>query len=124
MSSRSSRYAVGIDLGTTNIAVAYRELSTEAGIQAFGIDQLISHGQVTPRPILPAALYLPALEEILDSDTCLPWANPQGDANPILGEFALELGAKTPNRLVHSAKSWLCHNNVDRYDPILPWLAP
>jgi molecular chaperone DnaK (HSP70) len=33
-------------------------------------------------------------------------------------------GAQVPARLVSSAKSWLCHGNVDRNARILPWGAP
>jgi hypothetical protein len=41
----------------------------------------------------------------------------------IVGEFARIQGALVPSRLVSSAKSWLCHNRVDRKAAILPWDA-
>ncbi len=40
-----------------------------------------------------------------------------------VGAFARDQGALVPDRLVSSAKSWLCHSNVDRRARILPWGA-
>ena len=40
-----------------------------------------------------------------------------------MGEFARNHGGKVPGRLVNSAKSWLCHDAVDRTAKILPWGA-
>ena len=51
----------------------------------------------------------------------MPWA---ADDRFIVGEFAKNQGRKVPVRLVHSAKSWLCHSGVDRNAAILPWGAP
>ncbi|MGE3434835.1 MAG: Hsp70 family protein, partial [Blastocatellales bacterium] len=50
----------------------------------------------------------------------LPWAE-QPDA--VVGVFAREQGALVPGRQVTSAKSWLCHDAVDRTAKILPWGA-
>ena len=47
----------------------------------------------------------------------MPW----GNSMRVVGEFARDRGAEIPSRLVSSAKSWLCHNGVDRNKPILPW---
>ena len=41
-----------------------------------------------------------------------------------VGEFARRRGVEIPNRLVSSAKSWLCHAGVNRTASILPWHSP
>ena len=53
------RYIVGIDLGTTNSAVAYVEASADGrSIQQFSVPQLTSEAHVTELPALPSFLYL------------------------------------------------------------------
>lgn len=120
-----SRYIVGIDLGTTNCAVAYvdtkgRERPT-ADIRLFDIPQLVAPGETQPRAMLPSFLYLPGTHELPPGAGNLPWNENQ---DRITGEFARGQGAKVPGHLVSSAKSWLCHAGVDREAEILPWGAP
>src|SRR5207253_2015262 len=58
----NSRYVVGIDLGTTNCALAVRDASApedRAPIEVLQIAQLVNPGEVTPRPLLPSFLYVP-----------------------------------------------------------------
>ena len=120
-----SRYIVGIDLGTTNCAVAYvdtkgRDRPT-ADVRSFEVTQLIAAGESAPRAMLPSFLYLPGPHELPAGATRLPW---RGEADRIVGEFARVQGARVPNHLVASAKSWLCHPGVDREATILPWGSP
>lgn len=120
-----SRYIVGIDLGTTNCAVAYvdtkgRERPT-ADIRLFSVPQLVAPGETAPRPMLPSFLYLPGTHDLPAGAARLPWKD---DADRIVGEFARIQGAKVPAHLVASAKSWLCHSGVDREAEILPWASP
>jgi molecular chaperone DnaK (HSP70) len=117
-----ARYIVGIDLGTTNCAVAYvdtrgRELPS-ADIRPFDVPQLVAPGETAPRPMLPSFLYLPGPHELPPGAARLPWKD---DADRIVGEFARVQGARIPGHLVASAKSWLCHPGVDREADILPW---
>ncbi len=123
-----TRYLIGIDLGTTNSAVAYIDLASgkfgvggAPAIHPFAISQLVAPAESAPRPLLPSFLYLPGSHDLPAGATALPW-NP---ASPYaVGEFARNHGAKVPGRLVTSAKSWLCHAGVDRSAPLLPWSAP
>ena len=77
------------------------------------------------RPLLPSTRYHPAAGELAAMDRQLPWpfADPGEVTDVIVGELARERGARTPGRLVASAKSWLSHAGVDRTAPILPWGA-
>jgi molecular chaperone DnaK (HSP70) len=113
---------VGIDLGTTNSAVAYVDSSTEdAPIQRFAVPQLVAAGQVEPRATLPSFSYLPSPHDFAAGALSLPWDG-SGQA-ALVGELARTRGAEAPSRLVASAKSWLCHPALDRKGPILPWGA-
>ena len=118
----ASRYIVGVDLGTTNSAVAF--VDTEAPtprIESMPIAQLVQAGEVGDRPALPSFLYLAGEHDVRAGDLALPWSTDQDFA---AGEFAREQGARVSGRLVSSAKSWLCHGGVDRQADILPWGAP
>jgi hypothetical protein len=122
-----SRYAIGIDLGTTNCALSRYDLGMPAG-QARAraeadllIPQLTAVGTVEKRPLLPSFLYLPSPEEFPAGGLALPW---DPDAREAVGEFARSHGIKVPTRLVASAKSWLVHPGVDRTSALLPWQAP
>jgi molecular chaperone DnaK (HSP70) len=120
-----SRYIVGIDLGTTNCAVAYVDTKgrerAAADLKLFEVPQLVAAGETAPRPMLPSFLYLPGTHDLPPGAARLPWRD---DADQIVGEFARIQGAKVPGRLVASAKSWLCHSGVDREAEILPWASP
>ena len=115
------RYIVGIDLGTTNSAVAYVDRTApepeNRRIRFLDVPQLVSPGSVSNRNVLPSFLYLPGAYELPPGSTALPWDMERDYA---VGEFAREQGALVPGRLVASAKSWLCHAGVDRTAPILP----
>jgi molecular chaperone DnaK (HSP70) len=119
-----SRYVVGIDLGTTNCALAYAEAgeSDEQPVPVAGlpIPQVVGVNDVSERPLLPSFLYLPAAKEFPQGGLDLPWKSP---TDRVVGVFARDHGAKVPGRLVSSAKSWLSHSGVDRRAAILPWTA-
>lgn len=114
---------IGIDLGTTNCAVAFADPDAGAGaaVVDFPVPQLQRPGEVASLPLLPSCLYLPGEHELPPGAAALPWG---GSPGLIAGEFARWQGARVPGRLVASAKSWLCHAGVDRSAPILPWGAP
>lgn len=121
-----SRYLIGIDLGTTNSALAYvdTEEKVKKGrpkLHPFPIEQLIAPGETADRELLPSFLYLPGEHDLPTGAVAVPWDDDQPYA---VGEFAREQGAKVPGRLVLSAKSWLCHAGVDRSSALLPWSAP
>ena len=116
----SARYVVGIDLGTTNVAVAYAPLGDEhAQVVALSIPQLIAPGEVAERSTLPSFLYLPG-PELAPEAAVLPWGAP----GHVVGELARTRGSEVPTRLVSSAKSWLSHGGVDRTAALLPAGSP
>jgi actin-like ATPase involved in cell morphogenesis len=97
---------VGIDLGTTNSAVAYidPQEATETDfppIHVLPIDQQLDANRTGTLRTLPSFLFL--------SDP------------PVVGAYARDQGALVPTRVVHSAKSWLSNSEADRTAKILPW---
>ena len=119
-----TRYIVGIDLGTTNSALAQFDTTAseeEGRIVVEGIPQLTNAGEVEERTLLPSFLYVPGELDFAKGALALPW-----DKEPevFAGELARKRGAESPVRLVASAKSWLSHAAVNRTSPILPWGAP
>jgi hypothetical protein len=119
-----SRFLIGIDLGTTNSAVAYidtQEPVTGAPptIHIFEVPQLVAEGELGSLPTLPSFLYFPN-EQDAPGGMQLPW---EEQPKSVAGVFAREQGALVPGRQVTSAKSWLCHDAVDRMARILPWGA-
>ena len=120
-----ARFAVGIDLGTTHCALSCVDLGRSQGEDTVQelmlVPQLTAPGSVEERPLLPSFLYVPHPEELAPADLSLPWAS---DPGVVVGELARSVGARTPIRLVSSAKSWLCHPGVDRRAAILPVDAP
>ncbi len=121
-----TRYLVGIDLGTTNSALAYVDLKSQpsAGavkLHSFPIPQLVDAGEMGERSLLPSFLYLPGPHDLPAGSVRLPW---DSEAHEVVGEFARQQGSRVPGRQVASAKSWLCHAGVDRTAPLLPWGGP
>jgi molecular chaperone DnaK (HSP70) len=97
---------VGIDLGTTNSALAYIDEREAEDLEfppvhIFETPQLVQQGRVEARRTLPSFLFLE-------------------EGQPV-GAYARDQGALVPTRLVHSAKSWLSNPDVDRTAKILPW---
>lgn len=113
-------FAIGIDLGTTNCALAFG--APEGGpIETLPIPQVVAPGEMSSRPLLPSFLYFPAEAQFPKGSLALPWVP---GASDVVGELARSQGASTPARLVGSAKSWLSHAAVDRHGEILPWQSP
>jgi len=119
-----SRFVVGIDLGTTNTALAYVDLNEKVEhprIQVLQIPQITRPGSVEERPLLPSFIYLPAEGELPEGSLALPWDEKK---NYAVGEYARGRGKEVPGRLISSAKSWLCQAGVDRRSGLLPFGAP
>ncbi|MFO0911932.1 MAG: Hsp70 family protein [Pirellulales bacterium] len=118
----TARYVVGIDLGTTNSVVAYAPLdSDQLNVSLLEIPQLVAAGTWESRSSLPSFLYLASPSEVAGGACRTPWDT---DLTYAVGQFAQRQSAEVPQRTVAGAKSWLCHNRVDRHQPILPWGAP
>lgn len=112
------RFTVGIDLGTTNSAVAHVDTtSSDLKVQIFPVLQFVASSEIEASEILPSFHYAPASGEL--GAMRLPWETES--PSHLVGILAREHGAGVPGRLVVSAKSWLSHAGVDRTANLLPW---
>ncbi len=120
-----NQYVIGIDLGTTNSALAYASASGDPRdtppVEIFAIPQLTNPGELREEPLLPSFLYIPGASDFPAGSLALPW-----DESPhfVAGTLAQKRGAEVASRLIASAKSWLSHSGVDRTAHILPPNAP
>ena len=109
---------LGIDLGTTNCALAVAGETPDDPARPVPIAQVVGPGEIAARPTLPSFLLLPNELEVPPNQLQLPWSGPMRYA---VGTFARERGAELPHRLVSSAKSWLCNPAIDRTAQVLPF---
>ncbi len=107
---------VGIDLGTTNCAMA--SAINDDAVVSEPITQIVGPGEIAARSTLPSFLLLPSDAEVAGKGLALPWSGPM---KYTVGTFARDRGAELPHRLVSSAKSWLCNPAIDRTSQVLPW---
>jgi molecular chaperone DnaK (HSP70) len=106
------RFSIGIDLGTTNSAMAFVPLGGDAASDVFVVPQRETVSTLVDHPTLPSFLYLP---EAGGADRF------QGGEEWIIGLLARKKAHELPGRVAHSAKSWLCHHAADREARFLPW---
>jgi molecular chaperone DnaK (HSP70) len=100
-----SSFRIGIDLGTTNSALASVPGDSTSGISdVLLIPQPETAHSTSSHSTLPSFLYLP----------------PEQSGRWIAGRFARSRAAEVPGRVVHSAKSWLVHHAADRRAKFLP----
>ena len=120
LDEQPARYVVGIDLGTTNSAVAYVDTqATDWHVESFRVPQLVAPGVVEERDTLPSFHYEAAAGESSGGALRLAWQ--KQDPTNAVGVYARDQGGKAPGRLIASAKSWFCHTGVDRTADLLPW---
>ena len=111
-------FSLGIDLGTSNSAVAVEDFET-GRIAIVEITQLLGPTRIGEKPTLPSAIYIPHPDEFPEDGLRLPWQ--ENGSGPIVGHFARDHGALIPDRLITSAKSWLSNFHIDPKKPVLPW---
>lgn len=116
----ASRYVIGIDLGTTNCALCSIDTQRQPWtVETFAISQIVSYGQVERLETLPSFHYEGTAADQQAGAFRLPWQSKSPSS--VVGIFARDQGRVIPGRMIESAKSWLCHNGVDRRASLLPW---
>lgn len=112
-------YIIGIDLGTTNCTMSFTSIKEghqkHPQIKQMSINQVM--GDSTASLTLPSFIYYPLQEELQAKVVALPWNESRTFA---IGAYARERGAEMPLRLISSAKSWLCHDGINRREKHLP----
>lgn len=119
--SPSTKFVVGIDLGTTNSVIAFAAADGDsATVHLLAIPQIVAEGTVDKLDSLPSFAYIPKPHEESTLRT-LPW---DSSTECVVGHLARKNSAESPERTIGAAKSWLAHTGVDRRADILPWNAP
>ncbi len=103
MARRGPRFALGVDLGTTNTVLAWTELGSHAEARVFPIRQRIAADLVDDLTALPSFLAY--------DKSARAWE---------VGAFARALHANEPESVIASSKSWLTEPRVDRSSSFLP----
>lgn len=119
---KKSRYLVGIDLGTTNCAVAFIDTHARPPkVQSFGIEQMVDASTRATHETLPSFHYelMSNEQEVIEPRFQFGSKAHMG----IVGHFARDRCQEMPGRSIASAKSWLCNAHVDRTSELLPWGA-
>lgn len=118
-----TKYIIGIDLGTTNCTMAFAKNTPfnssgeQPEIVQFCIPQIVAAGLQDSRSFFPSFVYFPSSEELASKTTSIDWA-PEREYT--LGVYAKQRGSELAGRMISSAKSWLCHDGIDRRERILP----
>lgn len=120
MTNPTPRYSLGIDLGTTNSAMALAE-ADGTGSDVVAVTQILGPNQIGEAATLPSALYIPHPDEFPKDAFPLPWRTKKDSDPVVVGRFARDHGALVPDRLITSAKSWLSNPHIDPRQPVLPW---
>lgn len=119
------QYIIGIDLGTTNSALASARADKaepeHTAVELSEIQQLVNPGEVAALDLLASSLYIPGSNEFVEGALDLPWRT---KSQFIVGRLARTRGVENASRLVSSAKSWLSNQNADPAQPLLPLTAP
>jgi hypothetical protein len=149
-----NRYVVGIDLGTTNCALAWVEGARAAEPARARQPDARRRTAVASRAAdvaeassadVGAEIHVQEITQLVNAGETDrrpllpsflyvpgPMDFPKGSTalpwNPapefVVGELARRRGAENPARVVASAKSWLSYGGAGRTEPILPWGAP
>ncbi len=117
------RYAIGIDLGTTNCTLAWIDLADPAGpVRVLEVPQLDTPRTTRSSALLPSFFCYATPGEIADGQFDPITATPHAEApGYFIGMLARERLGEQPGRVIHSAKSWLAHAGIDREARLLPF---
>lgn len=100
-------WCIGVDLGTSNCALAYCRADAEPlRPQVLNIPQANPAGVLFERTTLPSVLY---------------WRSDEQTGEWCVGALAREMAAAQPDRVITSAKSWMGHHMADRRAAFLPF---
>ncbi|MDB5105599.1 MAG: uncharacterized protein JWP91_3288 [Fibrobacteres bacterium] len=132
-----NRYSIGIDLGTSNCALAFVDLrDKEPASRILDVPQWVAPDRSDISRLLPSFAYYPPQPPMGGYP-----APPAGLGDPvplaashspdsrsyagrhIVGLWARDVSAQEPHRVIASAKSWLAHAGVDRHARLLPWAS-
>ena len=131
MSKKTSeaKYVIGIDLGTTNSALAYAEIRADAdpfapaNVQLLPVPQLTNPGEVRDEDLLPSFLYLPGAERF-SGRASLATAVGRGRARTWSGAWRRSAAWRTPDGWCRPPRAGCRIPAWTAPSPLLPFRAP
>ena len=78
----TTRFSLGIDLGTSNSAIALSDIDGER-TDIVELTQVLGPNRIGEKPTLPSALYIPHPDEFPEAAFPLPWRS-AGRGEPIV----------------------------------------
>ncbi len=91
------RFSLGIDLGTSNSAIALSEVDSEQ-TDVIELTQVLGPNRIGEKPTLPSALYIPHPDEFPEGTFPLPWQTAGGggaaERRRGIGEVQHDFGAR------------------------------
>ncbi len=121
--SQTSRYVIGIDLGTTHCSLAYVDTqSPEPELKLLAIPQWEGEGQIRSDVRLPSFAWILPKSLIKQGARRLPWQDPEHKPSIVLGREAKFRALELSDQVAFAAKSWLSVGpKSTRQAQILPW---
>ena len=120
MKAKNSRYIIGIDLGTTNCALSYIDtFKDENKVEDFSIKQWAGDNSFVELTSMPSFLYRLKKSEVKHAVAKLSWQTQS--PHWAIGYGARKMQEVAEQRVIHSAKSWLCQSSVNRLEKFLPF---
>ncbi|MBN1981482.1 MAG: Hsp70 family protein [Chitinivibrionales bacterium] len=118
MEQASFRYSIGIDLGTSNSVLAFIDLADPTlQVHTLPIPQWETLDRSIESHLVPSVIFFPTKEE-LEQTRIGGWKH-----RHIIGQYGRNQQVHTPQRVITSTKSWLCHKGIDRHSKLLPWMS-
>ena len=115
----STRFSLGIDLGTSNSAVATNDFESDQ-TAIVEITQILRPNQIGEKATLPSALYVPHPDEFPADSSAAALVEPRR-VRRSWATLPATMARLIPDRLVTSAKSWLSNFHIDPKRAVLPW---
>lgn len=118
-SNPTSRFSVGIDLGTSNSALFYLDSEDLTHtLHSFPIPQWVGPAQWGVSTVLPSYLHL-----LTDAEVTSQQYHRDGMETPsdfVVGMAARQQRQQRAGRVISSAKSWLAYHGIDPHLKTLP----
>ncbi len=116
------RYSIGIDLGTSNTSLSFIDsLEKRPKSRVLELSQLSNLNSVLKKKYIPSSFYFLTKSELLEVESSFVREIKSKNVHGVIGDISLNKMKDSPERVIQSAKSWLCNENVDRRGAILPW---
>ena len=116
----TAKYLIGIDLGTTNCSLSYREAAAPRGsLHDLDIPQWQDGARIKLKT-LPSFVYVATKAELKKDKFRLPLHPASEAVSCLVGAGAKSIAIETNDRVIHSAKSWLAVQSVDAREAFLP----